>query len=214
MEKSLAMTIEDFGARVASVWEGLRPATRSLVERAFRSVSGTAAVTPRAATTPYDAHAEWELSRLLAALDERASEAGATVLSDEQSGELGRMTETCAAVLHNEARSAEVFAQLFGRALRARDYRRVDELADTITMRLAPSEICELARNLNPSVRAIAQEALLHTPTSVLVDLLGDPVDSDVARDALERKADELDSEEARWVVSALERADAAEDDI
>ena len=31
------MTIEDFGARVVSVWQGLRPATRSLVERAYQT---------------------------------------------------------------------------------------------------------------------------------------------------------------------------------
>jgi hypothetical protein len=47
----------------------------------------------------------------------------------------------------------------------------------------------------------------------VLVELLGDPVDSDVARNALELQADDYGSEEARWVVSALERADASEEE-
>ena len=210
------MTIEDFGARVVSVWQGLRPATRSLVERAL-SAQSHAAAAHAAAPRPdaaYDARSEWELSRLLAALDERAAEKGSDALSAEQSRELTRMADTCAAVLHREARSAEVFAQLLGRALRARDYARVDALADRLTARLAPSEICEMARSAHPAVRAVAQEALLQLPTAVLVALLGDPVDAEVARAALESQADEYESEEARFVVSALEQVDADEEDF
>ena len=212
------MTIEDFGARVVSVWEGLRPATRSLVERALVSAVSAPPTTMHAPRTgggnpSYDARAEWELSRLLAALDDRAIEPEAAALSVEQSKELGRMTETCARVLYNQARSAEVFAQLLERALSVRDYARVDVLSDTFTARLASSEICELARHPNPSVRALAHEALAQSPTGILVELLGDPVDSDVARNALELQADDYGSEEARWVVSALERADASEEE-
>ena len=205
------MTIEDFGARVVSVWQGLRPATRTLVERALSAAPPAA--TPRT-NTAYDARSEWELSRLLSALDERASAKGEAVLSAEQSRELTRMADTCAAVLHREARSAEVFAQLLGRALRARDYARVDALADRLTARLAPSELCEMARQTNPAVRAVAQEAMLQLPIAVLVALLGDPVDADVARAALESQADEYESEEARFVVSALEQVDADEEDF
>lgn len=205
--------MEDFGARIASVWKGLRPTTRNLVERALVSTPMPSAASVRTGAS-YDARAEWELSRLLAALDDRATEPGAAALSVEQTRELRRMAETCALVLHKEARSAEVFGQLLERALRSSDYARVDTLADTISARLAPSEVCELARHANVAVRAISQEALLQTPTAVLVDLLSDPVDSDVARDALERQADELGSEEARWIVNALEAADAAEDDM
>ncbi|HJR08651.1 MAG TPA: hypothetical protein VJ842_15435 [Pyrinomonadaceae bacterium] len=211
MQKTSNITIQEFGGRVASVWEGLRPSTRSLVERALTSA---APVTSRSASSAhYDARSEWELSRLLAALDGRAKETGARVLSREEEQELTRMAETCAHVLHGEARSAEVFAQLLERALGVRDYARVDVLADTFTSRLPSSEICELARHPNPSVRALAHEALAQSPTGVLVELLGDPVDSDVARDALELQADDYGSEEARWVVSALERADASEED-
>jgi hypothetical protein len=210
MQKTSNITIQEFGGRVASVWEGLRPSTRSLLERALISA---APVTMRGGSAPYDARSEWELSRLLAALDERAKEAGARVLSHEEERELTRMAETCAHVLHVEARSAEVFAQLLERALGVHDYARVDVLADTFSARLASSEMCELARHPNPSVRALAHEALAQSPTGVLVELLGDPVDSGVARNALELQADEYGSEEARWVVSALERADASEED-
>ena len=210
MQKTSDITIQEFGGRVASVWEGLRPSTRSLVERALASA---APVSARGASAPYDARSEWELSRLLAAFDERAKEAGARVLSAEERHELTRMAETCARVLHGEARSAEVFAQLLERALRVRDYARVDVLADTFSARLPPGEVCELARHPNPSVRALAHEALAQSPTGALVELLGDPVDSDVARDALEIQAGDYGSEEARWVVSALERADASEEE-
>jgi hypothetical protein len=206
------MIIEDFGARVASVWQGLRPSTRNLVERALSTSQPPPNPVPRPESS-YDARSEWELSRLLAALDERAAEPGPSILSDEQTRELSRMAETCAAVLHHGARSAEVFAQLLERALRSRDYARVDALADVMTARLAPSELCELARCPVTAVRAVAQEALLQLPTAALVGMLGDPVDSDTARYALEGQADEYGSEEARWIVNALDQADEAADE-
>jgi hypothetical protein len=208
------MTIEDFGARVASVWQGLRPSTRGLVERALSTAPPPTGVAASRGDSAYDARSEWELSRLLAALDERAAEKGSVALSAEQSRDLLRMAETCATVLHRGARSAEVFAQLLERALRSKDYARVDALADVMASRLAPSELCEMARHANPAVRAVAQETLLQLPTSVLVALLGDPVDADVARSALESQADEYESEEARFVVNALEQVDADEEDF
>ena len=210
------MMIKDFGAGVESVWQGLRPATRSLVEQAVRAAQDRADNAAAPARTGYDACSEWELSRLLAALDERAEAggAGSVALSIEQARELGRVAETCARVLHREARSSEVFAQLLERALRARDYARVDEIADVMTARLAPSELCETARHLNPAVRAVAQEALLQLPTGALVSLLGDPIDAEIARSALESQADEYESEEARLIVHVLEQADDAEDDL
>jgi hypothetical protein len=213
------MTIEDFGARVVSVWQGMRPSTRSLVERALLAPpasSGTtkATLVRAGGTTNYDARSEWELSRLLAALDERAAEAGAGVLNAEQASEIVRVADTCAAVLHHEARSAEVFGQLLERALRSHNYARVDMLADSLAAQLPPSETCELARHANPAVRAVAHEALLQAPTAVLVALLGDPVDAETARDALEDQAEEYGLEEARWIVNALNHADSSQEDI
>jgi len=205
------MMMEELGGRVASVWAGLRPTTRSMFERALQSPSSAPAV--RNANV-YDARAEWELSRLLAALDDRVHDQAALSLSLEQTRELGRMAETCALVLHAEARSAEVFAQLFERALGVHDYARVDTLADTLAARLPPSEVCELARHANPAVRALAYETLAQAPTSTLVELLGDPVDMEVAREALAAQADDYGSEEARWLLNALERAGEEEDEL
>ncbi len=219
------MMIEDFGARVASVWEGLRLTTQRLVERALQSTATAAAAATSGETAlpsqttrtgiPYDPRADWELSRLLAALDERASESGAastSSLNAEQSGALRRMADTCAAVLQNGTQSAEVFAQLILRALHARDYARIDRLADALSARLAPSEICVLARHAHPALRALAHEALAQSPTTVLLELLVDPIDSDTAREALELQATEYNSEHARRIIQAIE-SEAIEDD-
>jgi hypothetical protein len=201
MEKS-SKRFEEFGGRVASAWEGLRPTTRTIIERALQPAPASHG------GVNYDARSEMELSRLLEALDERAREAGSLRLNAEQSRELVRVADACALVLYTGGRSAEVFGQLLERALRARDYARVDRVADTLTSRLAPSEICEMARNENPAVRAIAHEALAQKPPSVLVELLGDPVDAEEAREALEIQADDYESEEARWIVNTLERVE------
>ena len=209
------MMVEDFGARVASVWEGLRATTRSLVERALQtSGAGGNGSTANSGGISYDPRADWELSRLLAALDERAAEAGAASLNEEQASGLRRMTETCVVMLQNQTQSAEVFAQLVMRAHRQHDFKRIDALADALNSRFAPSETCELARSPFAVVRALAQEALAQAPTSVLISLLADPVDLEIARDALERQAMEYGSEEARRIVLLLDQADIINDDL
>jgi hypothetical protein len=204
--------MEDFGGRLASVWSELRPTTRGLVERALqtRTVPPAATRTPNAPNTPYDARADHELSRLLAALDERALEPG-TSLEAEKETELRHIADTCAAVLQEKTRSAEVFAQLVRRADSQRDYARIDALADAL-MGFAPSEICELARSQDVVVRALANEALAQFPTSVLIGLLSDPVDSEIGRDALRRQAQDYGSEEARQIVNALAQVDSSDE--
>ena len=142
----MSLMMEDFGGRLASVWSELRPTTRGLVERALQASSATLSQprNPSAPNAPYDARADHELSRLLAALDERSSETDGS-LAIEKGTQLRHIADTCAAVLQEKTRSAEVFAQLVRRADSQRDYARVDALADALT-RFAPSEICELAR--------------------------------------------------------------------
>jgi len=204
--------MEDFGGRLASVWSELRPTTRGLVERALqtRTAPPAAARTPNAPNAPYDARADHELSRLLAALDERNLEPGAS-LEAERETELRHIADTCAALLQEKTRSAEVFAQLVRRADSQRDYARIDTLADAL-MGFAPSEICELARSQDVVVRALANEALAQFPTSVLIGLLSDPVDSEIGRDALRRQAQDYGSEEARQIVNALAQVDSADE--
>ena len=131
----------------------------------------------------------------------------------EKGTQLRHIADTCAAVLQEKTRSAEVFAQLVRRADSQRDYARVDALADALT-RFAPSEICELARSQDVVVRALANEALAQFPTSALIGLLSDPVDSDIARDALRRQALDYGSEEARQIVNALDQINMNQDDL
>ena len=196
--------IEDFGNRVATVWSELRPTTRGLVERALQT-SNTASVATR--NVPFDPRADLELSRLLSALDDSALETGAS-LETEKGTQLRRVADTCAEVLQEKTQSAEVFTQLVQRAHQQRDYARIDALADALSSRFAPSEICELARSDDLIVRALATEAMAQLPLSVLVGLLVDPVDSEIARAALQRQATEFGSEEARHILNSLENVD------
>ena len=191
------MRIDDFGTRIANAWSELRPATRGLVERALTG-------TPTARNFHYDARADLELSRFLAALDAEKANA----LDAEKGGELKSIADTCAAVLLEKTESAEVFTQLVRRAQAQRDYRRIDTLADALTSRFPPSEICELARSEDKVVRELANEALARCPISVLYSLLNDPVDAETARSALRRQVVEYGSEEARQLVSALDQAE------
>jgi hypothetical protein len=198
------LIIDDFGGRIASVWSELRPATRGLVERALQAAStGTQSVR----NFQYDARADIELSRFLAALDDRAAEK-TDALDAEKNGKLKSIADTCAEVLLEKTESAEVFTQLVRRAHMQRDYRRIDSLADALTSRFPPSEICELARSEDIIVRELANEALARCPISVLAGLLNDPIDSDTARAALRRQVVEYGSEEARQIVNALDQAD------
>jgi hypothetical protein len=189
----LPLSIDDFGTRIASVWSELRPATRGLIERALQAAS-SGTQTPR--NFQYDARADLELSRFLDALDA------------EKNGKLKSIADTCAAVLLEKTESAEVFAQLVHRAEVQRDYRRIDTLADALTARFPPSEICELARSEDTVVRELANEALARCPVSVLTALLNDPVDAETARAALRRQIIEYGSEDARQIINALDQVD------
>jgi hypothetical protein len=50
-----------------------------------------------------------------------------------------------------------------------------------MSQRLAPSELCELARS-EMIVRALANEVLVQAPPSILKALLHDPIDAEIAR--------------------------------
>lgn len=194
--------IDDFGDRIATVWSELRPATRGLVERALQAAASGSQATRN---SHYDARADLELSRFLAALDARAAEKSET-LDAETVAKLKSIADTCASVLQDQTESAEVFAQLVRRAEMQKDYKRIDTLADALTSRFPPSEICELARSEDVIVRELANEALARCPVSVLSALLNDPVDAETARHALRRQVVEYGSEDARRILNALDQ--------
>ena len=159
--------------------------------------------------TPYDPRADHELSQLLAALDEHTIEKGQP--AGDAGREARRLADACASVLTQQTQSAEVFAQLIQRAHLRKDFARVDALAGMLSERLAPSEVCELARSNNVVVRALAHEALTQMPAARLMALLRDPVDAMVARHALERQATEYASEEAYRALRDFEDYSAEE---
>ena len=101
------MMIKDFGARVESVWEGLRPVTKKMIVGALQAKSGNAANVPTQKFS-YDTQSDWELNRLLSALDEQAKDADVKN-NPEKFGELQQLTETCISVLEAQTESAEVF---------------------------------------------------------------------------------------------------------
>jgi hypothetical protein len=198
------MTIKDFGARVESVWEGLRPITKKMLVGELQAGSPNSP-TVQTQKFSYDAHSDWELSRLLTALDEQAK--NAEVRNDaEKLREIRQLAETCAAVLESKTASAEVFIQLATRTLQRNDFKKIDRLADILNERFPVSEIAEIIRQTEMAqIRAVAFETLAMMPVSAILPLLDDSVYFDIARNALEQQAFEFESEEAREVLEQLE---------
>ena len=190
------MIIKDLGPAVVSVWDGLRPMTKKMLAGAMRT--GSTSTNNPAQKFLYDAHADWELSRLLLALDEQSG--SDSVRRDaEQLTELTELAETCVRVLEAQSGSAEVFIQLAERALKKHDYNKLDKLSDRLCERFSAGEIAEVVRQTEmPQIRAIAYETLSMLPVPTLVPLLDDPLYAEIGASALEQKAFEYESEEAR----------------
>lgn len=165
---------------------------------------GTLAPPNSNATFSFDAHADWELSRLLTALDERTVETDAQA-NAENFRELRRMANACAAVLQSQTESAEVFIQLAMRALRRADFVRIDKLANALIERFSAGEMCEIVRQAeHAAIRALAMEALALLPTVHLLPLLDDPLYGGIARMTLETQAVEYNSEDAKMLLEDL----------
>lgn len=198
------MTIKDFGARVISVWEGLRPLTKKMLVGVLQESGGNAPAA-QAKKFSYDTHADWELSRLLAALDEQTKEA--EVKKDaEKLREIKQLAETCASVLQTKTESAEVFIQLAERVIQRNDFNKLDKLADVLAERFSASEIAEIVRQSElAQIRAIAYETLTIMPVPFLLPLLDDSLYFEIARNALEQQAFEFDNEDAQQILEQLE---------
>ncbi|HEY2866257.1 MAG TPA: hypothetical protein VGJ02_04135 [Pyrinomonadaceae bacterium] len=201
--------IKDLGGRIASVWEGLRPITREMLVVALKN--GTpVSPSPKLPKFSYDAHADWELSRLLSALDEQSK--SAELHQDvEKLGEVRHLAETCASLLEAQSGSAEVFIQLAQRALRGHDYKKLDELGDLLSRQFSVGEIAEVIRQTDsPQIRAIAYETLATLPVQSIAMLLDDSLYADIAAAALEQKAFEYESDEARDVLDQFDAENMA----
>ena len=195
------MLIKNLGPQVERVWEDLRPTTKRLLAGALKS-GGLHPPKSQSANYNYDAHADWELSRLLEALDDRANARSGT--SDADAAELA---ETCARILEEQSGSAEVFIQLAARAITLSDYDRLEKLADRLFERFSAGEIAEIVRQTEvPQIRAIAFETLSMLPVELIEPLLDDPLYAEIALNSIEQKAYEYDSEEARELLERFER--------
>ncbi len=193
------MTIKDFGARVESVWQDLRPVTKKMLVGAMQTGN-----TKPNRTFSYDAHADWELSRLLSALDEQAN--STEVKKDaEKLRELKQFSGACAKVLEAQTASAEVFIQLAKRAIARNDFKKLDQLADVLANRFSAGEIAEIIRQTDMAqIRAIAYETLSFMPVSAILTILDDSIYTEIAINALEQQAYEYESEEARDILEQL----------
>lgn len=175
-----------------------------MIVRALQEKSGNALTAPTQKFS-YDAHADWELSRLLSALDEQAKTA--EVKSDaEKLREIRQLAETCASVLESKTESAEVFIQLTTRAVQRNDFNKIDRLADILAERFSATEIAEVIRQTElAQIRAIAFETLAMMPVSAILPLLDDSIYFEIARNAIEQQAFEFESEEAREILDQME---------
>ena len=193
--------IKDFGARVVSVWEGLRPMTKKMLVGALQANSSNAPVQKFS----YDTHADWELSRLLGALDEQTKDA--EIKKDvEKLREIKQLAATCAEVLQAKTESAEVFIQLATRILERNDYNKFDTLADLLLKRFSASEIAEIIRQTESAhVRAVAFESLALMPVASIFPLLQDPIYHEIAHITIEQQAFEFDNPEAQNLLEQLE---------
>lgn len=190
--------IKHLDARVVRVWEGLRPMTKKMLVGVLESRDGIPA-NGFAHTFEYDAHSDWELSQLLSALD-------ADGLSKNNDRDAAELAETCEKILAEQSGSAEVFIQLASRAIKQHNYAKLDKLSDALFERYSSAEIAEIIRQAEfPQIRAIAYETLAMISVQQIVPLLDDPLYSEIAANALEQKAFEFDSEEARDVLEHLE---------
>ena len=206
------MMIKDLGAGVVTVWEGLRPITKKMLVGALAS-NGTTPTSNPIQKFSYDAHADWEVSRLLTALDEQ-SKSSVVRKNSTKLGEIAVLAETCVRVLEAQSGSAEVFIQLAERAIKQHDYHKLDKLSDRLFERYSASEIAEIIRQTEMAqIRAIAYETLALLPVPVILPLLDDSLYADIGANALEQKAFEYDSEEARDILDEFDAENEALDE-
>ena len=201
-ERSLMSMINDENLVIAEDWTSVPTSGTICARKPAPCLSARGSPSPAApaegrSPAPYDPRADRELSqlwrRLMTALSARTHGA-----EDESARQARRLADTCVQMLTHQTQSAEVFAQLIQRAHERQQFARLDELANGMAMRLAPSELCDMARSQNVVVRALANEVLTQAPPSLLRALLHDPIDADVARSVLSGRPTSSDLEEAK----------------
>jgi hypothetical protein len=197
------MTIKDLGAHIETVWEGLRPMTKRMIERALQEASGKI-LPPPSKKFSYDTQSDWELSRLLTVLDEQLVDPDYRS-HPEKRRELDQLADACFALLEDGTGSAEAFIQLADRTLKRGDFARFDKLSNILGERFSAGEIAEIIRQEPlPQIRAVAYETLAMFPPIELVNLLDDPLYEPIAQTALEKQVFEFGNDEARMILDNI----------
>jgi len=192
------MIMKGLGSQVEKVWQGLRPMTKKIIVGALQKNQSSS-------KQSYDIHSDWELSQLLKVLDEQLSKKE-TKRNKRKLTEIKKIAETCANVLQAQTESAEVFIQLVERALKQKDYQKVEAICQILNERFSAGEVCEIIRQTdNPAIRALAYESLCLFPTASLAQLVDDPLYADIVKNALEVQAFDYESEEAQDILSRIE---------
>ena len=195
------MMIKNLGLKVETAWKSLRPVTKEML---VRSLKPEGKKTSRKNRASYDAHSDWEISRLLDALDKQTVDARKEK-ADLDIDEMNNLAEACANVLQEKTESAEIFIQLANRALARSDYAKIDKLSDALLERFSASEIGEVIRQTEaPQIRAIAYETLAVMQTSSIEPLLKDPLYFEIACNVLEQQMVEFENEDARRVLERM----------
>lgn len=194
------MMIKNYGKQVETIWKDLRPITKEMLVRAMKTNKFA-----NKQKYSYDAHADWELSSLLDALDKQVNDSK-SIKDANQINEINHLADICAIVLESQTESAEVFIQLAKRALARNDFHKIDKLADALFDRFSAGEIAEIVRQTNlAQIRAIGYETLAVFPATLIEPLLDDPLYFEIACNVLEQQAIEFESDEARNILEQLE---------
>ena len=125
----------------------------------------------------------------------------------EKLTELNHLADICAKVWRLNRRRRRSSFSSRRVPLKDNDYNRLDSLADRLIERYSASEIAEIVRQTElPQIRAIAYETLAMMPIQALLPLLDDQLYSGIAAAAaLEQKAYEFDSDDARDVLEQFD---------
>lgn len=185
--------------QVVDIWEGLRPLTKKMLVGALDTNSFT-----NKQKYTYDAHADWELSRLLTALDNQVLDKNSK--TPENLSEINQLAEVCAGVLESQTETAEVFIQLAKRVLGRNDFKKFDELGEILFDRFSTGEMAEIIRQTDAAqIRAMCFETLAVMPVTLITPLLKDPLYFEIACMVLEQQAVEFENYDA---IEVLEKMD------
>ncbi len=192
--------MKNYGKQIETIWKDLRPMTKKMLVGGFNTNKSA-----KQQKYTYDAHADWEISSLLDALDNQAKDSDAPI-EKSKLREINTLASICASVLEAQTESAEVFIQLTKRALKRNDFVKIDKLADALFERFSAGEMAEIIRQTDlAQIRAIAYETLAVMPATLVEPLLNDPLYFEIACNVLEQQAVEFESAEAQQILELLD---------